>query len=149
MEKHIKLILLVILLVFSGLVSFGQPPDNRQDKVENLRIAFYTKELGLSTEEAKNFWPVYNLHQKELRFLKKDFKMDMMEAQINFDNMTEGELSKIIDQYTEYQQKEVDILKKYTVEYRKVIPTKKIVLMYRAEKKFRRYLLNVLKGDRD
>ncbi|MGF1926294.1 MAG: hypothetical protein ACQUHE_19130, partial [Bacteroidia bacterium] len=58
---------LVFLLLFTLLSgnAFAQGPRFDNEKIEAAKIAFFTQKLGLSPEEAKVFWPIYNDYQRE------------------------------------------------------------------------------------
>jgi hypothetical protein len=66
------LLIYLILLLFSQLQA--QPPKpghrgndpERREQIESMKIAFLTKRLDLTPEEAKKFWPVYNQYSEEL-----------------------------------------------------------------------------------
>ena len=62
---------LPVLIFFTFLLSLPglcQRPQQRQGTVlESLKIAFITKRLDLSSEEAEKFWPIYNKYAVEVR----------------------------------------------------------------------------------
>ena len=41
------------------------------EKIEQLKIAFITKHLKLTTEEAQKFWPVYNQYEAEKKQVRQ------------------------------------------------------------------------------
>jgi len=60
---------LIIIIIFAGITGFAraqeeQPSEKKQQEIEALKIAFISKELELTPEEAQKFWPVYNHIQK-------------------------------------------------------------------------------------
>ena len=61
--------LLVILLIFVQGVGFAQErlSEEKRKEIESQKIAFFTKELDLSPEEAVKFWPLYNEMGKKVR----------------------------------------------------------------------------------
>jgi hypothetical protein len=52
------IILLVVLIIH--LSAFAQKPRMDGDKIKQLRIAFISEELELTTEEGQAFWPIFN-----------------------------------------------------------------------------------------
>ncbi len=44
--------------------------------IDALKMAYITKELNLSPDEAQKFWPVYNNYSNELKKARKDFRQD-------------------------------------------------------------------------
>lgn len=61
-----------LILIFAGITGFAsaqeeQPSEKKQQDIEALKIAFISKELELTPDEAQKFWPVYNQYSKELK----------------------------------------------------------------------------------
>ena len=50
----------------------GTPRDDRREEIENFRIAFFTREIGLTSKEAEKFWPIYNEMQGEIQKLQRE-----------------------------------------------------------------------------
>lgn len=44
--------------------------------IDALKMAYITKELNLSPDEAQKFWPVFNNYSNELKKARKDFRQD-------------------------------------------------------------------------
>lgn len=53
-----KLLFTIIIIAFAGSPLLGQ--ENQTGRIEAEKIAFFTRRMDLSPEEAKLFWPVYN-----------------------------------------------------------------------------------------
>ncbi|GDX47371.1 hypothetical protein LBMAG25_01890 [Bacteroidota bacterium] len=133
---------IILIALLQPLFALSQESaESRKDKIESLRIAYITKELSLSTNEAQQFWPVYNQFQEELKVIRKNRKLDIMEAKINFDSMTDVEIAKMIDGDFQFQQLELDLRKKYVEVYKKVLPVRKVAKLLRAEHTFKIELL--------
>ena len=122
----------------------GPPPGMDDEKVEALRIAFLTKYLDLSTDEAQKFWPVYNQMRAELKVVM-DKEMDLRKGK-SVNDMKDDELNKLINSHFDNEQAMLDIKRKYAEEFKKVLPLRKIALLADAENEFKR---EVLKNFRD
>jgi hypothetical protein len=61
--------LLVFFFVFAQ-TSVAQDGQGNE-KIEQLKIAFITKHLKLTTDEAQKFWPVYNQYEAEKKQARK------------------------------------------------------------------------------
>jgi hypothetical protein len=116
----------------------------RREKVESMKVAFITERLNLSVTEAQAFWPVYNEYQQKKKELhqqrgngRKDFKAD-------FDNMSDAEAEKLIDEDIARRQKELDLLKALHLKLKQILPAKKIALLYKTEFDFRKQMLEKL-----
>ncbi len=126
----------------------GRPPGDREN-IESLKIAFLTRKLNLSPEEAQKFWPVYNKFSDELKNIREERMNRMKDTRENFDQMPDKDVEKIIDAEITSRQQELDILKKYHGQFKQSLPVKKIALLYRAEEDFKRELLEKIRERRD
>lgn len=116
-----------------------------QQRVEALRVSFITSELKLTPDEAKTFWPVYEAREAELKKARRDMMVERFETQLNFDSMSDADLERAMDAMLAFQQQEVDITKKYHLEFKKVLGVRRTALFYRAEQRFKRELLRRLR----
>ncbi|TAG99750.1 MAG: periplasmic heavy metal sensor [Sphingobacteriales bacterium] len=131
---------IIAIMMLAAAAGFAQgppgPPPVDEEKIEALRIAFLTRYLDLSAEEAQKFWPVYNQYHKELTEL---FEL-RREARKNDDNS--------LDEDLEYDIKIVAVRKKYRNEFLKVLSPEKTSHFYQAEREFREELIKQLKNRR-
>ena len=63
----------------------------------------------------------------------------------DINTMSDEELTKIANSELDFEQKMLDLKKKYYGEFLKVIPIKKVVLLEKSEHEFRKELLKKLK----
>ena len=109
------LYLILVLLPFSGMAQDGIRGDSKQ-RLEAIQVAYLTKELSLTTQDAEKFWPVYNKYQDELRgLLKNGGEEDVLTR----------------------QQKALDIRKKYKPDFVKILGTDRTNKLFQSEDKFR------------
>ena len=105
-------------MVFLGLTAAAQvSPENREQKVQALYVAYITQELKLTEGEAQKFWPVYNKYSAELKKVRQDAKEN---------NSPE----------IETEEKYLAIRKRYNTEFNKVLPAEKVNAFFKAEKEF-------------
>lgn len=124
MKKY--LLILFFMAGFTSVKAQDNPGDN--SKIEALKIAFISKKLDLTPEEAQKFWPVYNEYYKEMRLAIKEKKED--------DN----------DDVIDNEQKVIDIRKKYRDQFVKIIGQQRMNRLFNAERDFRRILINRIKN---
>ncbi|MES2777639.1 MAG: hypothetical protein V4722_25905 [Bacteroidota bacterium] len=68
-----KKLIVALLIGIAPLLSLhAQPEERNEDAIESLKIAFLTKQLELTPEEAQKFWPVYNQYTTELKKTRKE-----------------------------------------------------------------------------
>lgn len=119
--KKILLIILVVLGITG--VSVAQDDGGGGDKggdagrLAALKIAYLTKKLNLSPEEAQKFWPIYNQYMAEIRKTRIDARQNK-----------EGEIPT--------EEKLLDIRKKYNGEFNKALSSEKVNQFFKAEKEF-------------
>ncbi len=140
-----KIIILLFCVSTQLLPAFAQGPGARKEKIEALKVAYITKKLNLSPEEAQKFWPVYNKYQAEIEKLRKDFKGEMTEDLLNLEQLTSSEADKAINDMLAFRTNEVEITRKYTAEFKKVLSSQKVVKLFVAEQEFKKELLRMLK----
>lgn len=122
----------------------GKPLGDRRDRVEAMRAAYIARYIDLTADEAKAFWPVYDDYHRELDKNKKDQAMDVFEARMNWSSMTDNEVEKALDQLMQRQYETVEIKKRYHEKFKKVLPIRKVALLYQAEAQFLKELVKLL-----
>ena len=148
MKRKITL-LLFVLIGFAGMVSAQRGGGARKDKIEAMKIGFLTQRLNLTPEEAQKFWPVYNRFNDEMEKVRKGNRAKLMEEAGEMDNMSDVEAEKALNEMIANKAAELEIIKKYTAEFKKVLPAQKVVKLFVAEQAFKRELLKKLKEQRD
>jgi hypothetical protein len=120
--------LLTLLTLFLGLAVVTVAQDDGDDaknegggRIEALKIAYITKKLNLSTDEAQKFWPIYNKYMDEIRKTRVDARLNK---------------AKEIDT----EEKLLNIRKRYNGEFTKALTTEKVNSFFRVEKEFGAYL---------
>lgn len=136
-----KYILILILL----LTSLGVFSQSGKDKVESLLIGFITKQVNLSPDEAQKFWPLYNEYLDKLSSSRREFKKQFSKFESE-ENLSEKDAEAYITAEINLKQRESELFKEYYEKFKKVIPSKKVVRLRKAEDDFKRELLKQLKG---
>lgn len=145
MKKHYTLILLFITII-SIKTTFAQ--EQRREEIESFRVAYFTRQVGLNTEEAKKFWPIFNEMQEEIQKLHRERRNRHRAGRDNYENISDVELEKMINEEFVSRQKELDIEKKYHEKFKDVLPMKKLAQFYRAQEGFKRELLKKIQSER-
>jgi Spy/CpxP family protein refolding chaperone len=151
MKKNRALTLLLVLLTAAAYAQPGGPPplgDERKEQVEAMKVAYITSRLDLTPEEAQVFWPVYNQYRGELDKIRENRRREMKNAKDDLSGMSDAEIEKFVDGEVAFRQAELDILKKYHAQFKKVLPVRKVAKLYRAEEDFKRELLKRMQHDR-
>ena len=103
-----RIALIITLALNCAVYISGQNPN--MDRINAYRIAFLTRRLNLTPQEAQKFWPVYNEYQ-DARF-KIQFERQSIVTNFNQNalNMTEKEMSEAGDKLVELEGKEATLL---------------------------------------
>lgn len=117
-----------------------QIPEEKLQEIKAQKVAYLTQKMDLTPEESQKFWPVYNQYDKELEALRKE-RREAHKAVKKDVELTEAEASAAIDKELASQQKELDVRKKYTTEFKKNVGAVKTMKLFRAERDFNRELL--------
>ena len=150
--KNIQKITLLIILAGSFLTpAMAQNPQaNRahmghggqgMEKLQSAKIAFITQRVELTPKEAEKFWPIYHQYQKEMQGLAKE-RMAERKAE------SQTPADERLDDRLEMESRMLELRKKYTREFSRVISSEKVLRLYDAEKEFRRELLKRLQERR-
>jgi len=125
-----KKIFLLIMLSF-GLVAIAisQNKPNKQglskNNIEALKVAYITRQLNLTPDEAQKFWPVHNIYFEELKKARKD----------NLDD----ELA--------FEEKALSVRKKYSIDFKKVLVSdERVNKVFTADRDFNNELRKELKN---
>ena len=94
----------------------AQEKDNEQGSVENVKREYMSRELGLSPDEARKFWPMYNNYFNEVKMARKQFGNDEVAM----------------------DEKMVEIRKKYKNNFRSILSSdNRVNKVFVSEKNFR------------
>jgi hypothetical protein len=140
-----KIVLFSLLTLWSTLPAIAQgPPTDVRERVEAAKVGFITREVKLSPDEAKVFWPVYEAFHAELRSVEND-PMDRDRREAITDD---AEALKVLKSMEATAEKREAIRKKYQKKFLEILPAHKVLAYYRAEREFQRRLNERLREGR-
>lgn len=120
-----------------------------EERMRSEKVAFISNYLDLSTEEAQDFWPIYNEFEKKSR----DSELERMniEAQIRDadDNLSNREVNNLIERLIQTHQDDADIMSEYYNKFQEILPPKKVLKLSQSEEQFRRVIFQRYMGNRD
>jgi hypothetical protein len=111
MKKHLLILLLALGFLLNTHAQDGE-------KLQALKIAYLTKKLDLSPEEAQRFWPIYNKYTEEIRVIRQEQKLSPKPDELGM------------------EEKILAVRKKYNGEFSKALSPEKVNTFYRSEKDF-------------
>ena len=120
--KKFLLYLLLMAGAFSPALGQDQPVEGEQ-KIKAYYVAYITKELNLTTEEAQRFWPLHNQFDQEIKTIND--KTDQTEIQ--------------------REEASLNIKKKYQDRFVKILGNNRTDNFFRKDGEFRRRLVERLR----
>ena len=142
-----KITLLLFICLFAANV-FGKQ-GHRGEKVKALKIAFITEQLDLSSEEASQFWPIYNKYEEKINDIRKKERKEIIQVlRNNFETITDAEANKLIDKSISSREQQRTFETQMINELRVAISPKKVIQLKRVEDAFKRKLLERFKEHR-
>lgn len=111
--------IILLLLLYAGIVFSANAQDEQREagRLQAYKIAFLTKKLNLTPEEAQRFWPIYNKYEDELRAARIEHRQN-----------------KATEIATE--EKILNIRKKYNDEFSKALSSEKVDRLFKSEREF-------------
>jgi hypothetical protein len=123
-----KIYTLLLFLFFHSYFCAAQTPegDKDNDRVEVVKMAYITRELKLTQEEAQSFWPVYNNYVNEIKQARNQYPNDEVA----------------------FEKKVVEIKEHYQQNFKKVLGnnSQRVNKVYTTDKQFNNALRNELKN---
>ncbi|MDB5005864.1 MAG: hypothetical protein JWP45_257 [Mucilaginibacter sp.] len=104
--------------------------------MELVKEGYINRQLKLTTDEAKSFWPVY--HQ----YVQDQTAVRILKRQNNSNNSPNG--TQQIDKELDYEAQLVEIRKHYKDEFLKILPAEKVSELYKSERQFNDEVLKQL-----
>ncbi|QQX76563.1 MULTISPECIES: sensor of ECF-type sigma factor [Aequorivita] len=139
-----KLVMLLFLLAATM-----QAQDGKHEKIKAWKTAYITEKLSLTSAEAEKFWPIYNKYDDKFHELRKKERTEIFKKlRDGLENLTETEANELIDKNLSIESSELELRKQMTVELRKVLSPKKIIILKKTEDDFKRELLERYRGSK-
>lgn len=141
----IATLLLAAVPVFAQNERNDHQRNEWREKMKAEKIGFLTSEIGLTPDEAKSFWPVYEMVEKAREEATRQFfeAFRTLEGSIQ-EQKGDAVISEALNAYLAANENLNAIDRRYIGEYRRILSSEKIARLYFAEEKFRRNQINRL-----
>ena len=136
--------ILTFALIIIGFTAIAQNK-NQQDarsKLDAARIALITDRLGLTPEQAQQFWPIYNEYAEQRRSIQQEFRQ--AKQGLDMDKLTDEQGRALVKVRMEGKQKQLDLENKYSERLMNVINTRQLMSLKKAEDDFRAMIIRRL-----
>ena len=136
---------LIIIILAIPMLSFSQ---NRQgsrgerfEKIQTAKIGLITENLNLTTEQAPQFWSVYNEYQGKKFDLRRSIKNTLDET----NGTTDDKIIASQRQALAIRKKEIELDEEYMAKLLKIITPKQYAELKRTEQSFNKKLIEKLR----
>lgn len=148
--------LVFILIMFLGVTAIAQTKPGREqspgkDRMESAKIGFITRELQLTPDEAKAFWPIYNAMEAEMKQANRDPLDDGLKTvrgKGGIDKLTDAQAKELLAELDKLGAERDAIRRKYQKEFLKILSPQKVLKLHLAERKFKQEVLERLREAR-
>ena len=130
----------------------GPRPAPAKERIESAKIGFITRELRLTPEEAKAFWPIYNAMEADLKKANRDplrEGLKTVRGEGGIDNLTDAQARELLAELDKVGAEREAVRRTYQKEFLKVLPPQKVLKLHVAERKFRQEVMERLKDARE
>jgi len=117
-----------------------------KEKIQAARIGLITQRLGLTSEQAEKFWPIYNEFTQKRTGLRQQYKD--AERTINPNNPDPKQQQGLVDLGLKIKQDELTLEKEYSGRLMNVITAQQMLNLRQAERDFRNIIINMLNNRR-
>ncbi len=137
--KHLS-----IILLFAITTSLFGQNQNRRDKINALKIAHITEQMDLTQSEAQKFWPIYNANETAESLLRQ--KLNKQRNAVKPEDLTENEAHAFLLEMQAITTERHKLKSKLLKDLLAILPAKKIISFYQAEKMFREKMVSEFKS---
>jgi hypothetical protein len=133
--------ILIIALLLSGVTALAQNTSQQdaRSKLEAARIALITERLGLTPEQAQQFWPIYNEYAEQRRLIQQEFR-DARKG-LDMNKLTEEQSRALMKVRMDGKQRQLNLETKYGDRLMDVINTRQLMALKKAEDDFRAMII--------
>ncbi|WP_114749358.1 periplasmic heavy metal sensor [Pleomorphovibrio marinus] len=135
--KKIILLIFVTLLVFESWAQRGRGGPADREKLEAAKVAFITKKLDLSPEQAEKFWPLFNQHDQKRRQHMKAIHQLGREAE---EGVSDQRAKELISKRFELQEKILQQEKAFIQSLEGILSPMQALRLHEANREFTRQI---------
>lgn len=138
-----------LFFLTASLPAEAQSGRGKQDaQIMAIKSGFLSERMNLGAVEGKDFWPLYYQYEAEGRQLRQAFRSRFPD---NLEQLTEEQAEEFVKARLDYQQKRLDMKRRYSLLFREKISAWQLARLYEGERDFRRLLIRRLQqaGDKE
>ena len=138
---------LVLLAMGTLMVPLTAQTEEQIARFKQERETYFTEKLQLTQQESEAFWPVYNdFHNRKMK-LVQDERNTFRYCHKNADNLSDDEFVETLEKIRKLKDEQHQMEQEYYhEEFPKVLPPKKVMMLYKVEWDFRNHLIREIRG---
>lgn len=144
MTRRIFAIFLMAIMMASAMSISAQKTSERQKWIQEIRTykhEFLAKDLGLTREQQRDFFPIYDKMEDEIEKLNSDTR-DLEQRVSEDSSASDLELSNAARTIFEAKRAEGQIEMTYFDQFSKILSPRQLLKLKNAERKFTQQLVN-------
>lgn len=145
--KRLRTLLPLLFLLLLSTATLQAQTQSTEERLQVLKVAFLTKKLNLTTDEAEKFWPIYNDYEDKRETAKKKLLENRKKVKNNStgsDSLSTVDLDAIIAYEADFDENDAKLKRDLNTRLKKVLPVRKIALLYVAEEEFKKEILRMV-----
>lgn len=119
-----------------------------REKISAEQSAFITRELDLTVEESRAFWPVYDEYQAKKKNIQHSYFEKYGKWRDKLDSLSKSQQNELADSPLDLEQKLLDLKKEYNAKFKSILPPLKVAKLYKAEREFKMMLMKKMREHR-
>lgn len=123
------------LYILGALLLLASPGALAQggQRLENLRIAYLTQDLELTSAQAEKFWPLFNEFAAKRKAIHQALRAAVEKS--SSESASDGEIYAAIDEVIIQRKREVELTQEYLPRFKKVLTARQLGKMISIEKR--------------
>jgi hypothetical protein len=128
----------VAVCILSSIAAAQEAPTQKQLDIAALRAqrkAVVGANMKLTKEQAKAFWPLYEHYEDAMDKVDKRHAREIKEYAKNYQNLTDEQANKKLDEVMEVGQARVDVQKEFIPKFRAALPGITVTRFFQVDNK--------------
>lgn len=135
----------IILFFMLGMLHMAYGQENHRERIKAYKTAYITQQLDLSSQEAEQFWPIYNAFEKQsfnIRILEVRDERKKIKEQGGFEALTDKDAQEALHKFLQNEKEALKIKERLYKDLSPVLSPVKMLKLYKAEADFNKKLLS-------
>jgi hypothetical protein len=138
MSKRVRLLAASLILALSASIAHAQPEADTAvllDAIRANRKALVEVNLGLTEDEEKKFWPVYDKYQQQMNALQERLVKVIEDYIASFEKLSDDKAMQLVKKYLAVDADRVKVRQDSLPAFAAVLPGRKVARFYQIENK--------------